>query len=73
MGPDGFLRAVPSLDDRDGRDAQGNRRQDRRLEDALRAHERHAVPFKREALAEKLDRKNVASALHLLSEPCERG
>ena len=59
------------LDDGYGGDAQGYFGQDGRLEDALRAHERNALPFEPESLGENRAGQNVASDLCLIDKKSE--
>jgi hypothetical protein len=60
-----------ALDDGDGRDAQGQLGQDRRLEDALRADQGDAGAVDREALDQHAARKDVAVPPGLLSQEGE--
>jgi hypothetical protein len=65
------VRPVSALDDWRGRDAEWQLGQDRGLEDALRAQERHALALEDKALGEERPRQSVAMEGGLLREEGE--
>jgi hypothetical protein len=68
-----FVRRLPPLDHRHGRNRQRHLGQDRRLEDSLRSQKRNALPIEPESLGEQPPGKSLTAQFGLIPKELERG